>query len=112
MKYRELTDQDLWQALEHLGNLTPQDLITEGEEFLNPRDLIHTLGVGAPRKVKDPIKFLTQTDPDYDWQGLDDNPVPPVVVVDGVLADGFHRCRLAAALGLEVKAVVYRLNRG
>jgi hypothetical protein len=110
MNYREINHDDLWSAIEHLGNIPIANLEFQGEEDLDPRDLLLGLGLSAPRKQKKPLEFLKKED-DYNWEDLMNASVPPVVVVDGVLADGFHRCRVCCVLGIPVKAAIYLVKR-
>jgi hypothetical protein len=112
MNYRELTIDELWEAVSHLGYLHIDELELDGETDFDPEELLRGLGVDAPTKQDDPLSFLISEDEDdYSWAELMNAIIPPVVVVDGVLADGFHRCRLCCVLGISVKAVTYSRTR-
>ncbi len=110
MEYKELLDEQLWEALDNLGNLTPKDLTLVSEEFMDPRELLLTLGFNPPKKQLSPLEYLNQ-EQEYPWEELNQAIVPPVVVIDGVLIDGWHRCMLAYAFGEFVKAKIFVKNK-
>lgn len=110
MEYKELLDEQLWDALDNLGNITPKDLTIVSEEFVDPQELLLTLGFNPPKKQTHPLEYLNQ-EQEYPWEDLNQAIVPPVVVIDGVLIDGWHRCMLACVFGEFVKAKIFVKNK-
>ena len=116
LKFREIQSDDLISANTHInGNYNLKMDYTL--EDLDPTELLSSMGLTmkkAPLKklksTEDLILFIKEStdQKDYDWAGLMNANIPPVVVINRGLADGIHRCILAVALGYSVSAIVFK----
>jgi len=108
LQYREINKADRQKAIKQSFTLVNETLVET--QFVAPESLLVTMGLDVPPKQTSKnaaLTWLKHDDPEYDWDFLANNLIPPVVVKDGNLLDGIHRCRLAAALGESILAACY-----